>query len=104
MSGTVARGVCVLCVYLKAFAEEEEKRCSCLARWQGVGQGLPWIFANILIIVIILIVCRRRKDVLMSGTVARGGARAALSPLRMDSCIADPQQELLIVFEERNLR
>ena len=47
---------------------------------------------------------RRRKDVLMAGTVARGGARAALSPLRMDSCIADPQQELLIVFKERNLR
>ena len=51
------------------------------------------------------LICRRRiKDVLMSGTVARGGARAALSPLRMDSCIADPQQELLIVFKERNLR
>ena len=48
--------------------------------------------------------CRRTKDLLMSGTVARGGARAALSPLRMDSCIADPQQELLIVFKERNLR
>ena len=42
----------------------------------------------------------------MSGTVqaGRGGARAALNPLRMDSCIADPQQELLIVFKERNLR
>ena len=42
----------------------------------------------------------------MSGTVVagRGGARAALSPIRMDSCIADPQQELLIVFKERNLR
>ena len=22
-------------------AEEGEKTCSCLARWQGVGQGLP---------------------------------------------------------------
>ena len=42
----------------------------------------------------------------MSGTVVggRGGARASLFPLRMDSCIADPQQELLIVFKERNLR
>lgn len=40
----------------------------------------------------------------MSGTVSRGGARPTLSPFRMDSCIADPQQELLIVFKERNLR
>ena len=49
---------------------------------------------------------RRKGDISMSGTVVggRGGARAALSPIRMDSCIADPQQELLIVFKERNLR
>lgn len=36
----------------------------------------------------------------MSGTVAK----RTFSPLRMDSCVADPHQELLVVFKERNLR
>lgn len=39
----------------------------------------------------------------MSGTVTKA-PRLAMSPLRMDSCLADPQHELLVVFKERNLR
>jgi len=31
-------------------------------------------------------------------------AKGPLSPFRMDSCISDPQQELLVVFREQNLR
>merc|ERR1719483_1255271 len=31
-------------------------------------------------------------------------AKGSLSPFRMDSCVADPQQELLVVFKEQNLR
>ena len=33
-----------------------------------------------------------------------GLAKGPLSPFRMESCISGPQQELLVAFEEQNLR
>ena len=41
----------------------------------------------------------------MSGGLPMAGlAKGPLSPFRMESCISDPQQELLVAFEEQNLR
>ena len=33
-----------------------------------------------------------------------GISKGPLSSYRMDSCLSDPQQELLVVFKEQNLR
>ena len=41
----------------------------------------------------------------MSGGLPRSGpARGPVSPVRMDSCVQDPHQELLDLFRENNLR
>jgi len=41
----------------------------------------------------------------MSGGMPLAGlTKSPISPFRMDSCISDPQQELLVVFRENNLR
>lgn len=41
----------------------------------------------------------------MSGGMPLSGlTRSPLSPIRLDSCITDPQTELLVAFREENLR
>ena len=44
----------------------------------------------------------------MSGQIPKSGQargpRSSLFPTRMDSCISDPQQELLQTFKEQNIR
>ena len=40
----------------------------------------------------------------MSGVRLPSAAKPGPATLRMESCLADPQQELLIVFREENLR
>ena len=68
--------------YLRAFAQEE-KTCSGLARWQGV-----FVF-----VCLSQSICRRRiKDVLMSGTVARGGAMSVC----FLACVSNSPTQCLI--------